>query len=30
MRDSGFGSESGVEGYLGYTDTKFVSIGRSN
>lgn len=30
VRDSGFGSESGVEGYLGYTDTKFVSIGRSN
>ena len=27
--DSGFGSESGVEGYLGYTDTKFVSLGRA-
>lgn len=27
--DSGFGSESGVEGYLGYTDTKFVSIARA-
>ncbi len=24
--DSGFGSESGLEGYLGYTDTKFVSL----
>jgi succinate-semialdehyde dehydrogenase/glutarate-semialdehyde dehydrogenase len=27
--DSGFGSESGVEGYLGYTDTKFISMGRA-
>lgn len=29
VADSGFGSESGVEGYLGYTDTKFVSFGRA-
>lgn len=27
--DSGFGSESGLEGYLAYTDTKFVSIARA-
>ena len=27
--DSGFGSESGTEGYLAYTDTKFVSIARA-
>ena len=27
--DSGYGSESGVEGYLSYTDTKFVSIARA-
>jgi len=27
--DSGFGSESGLEGYLGYSDTKFVSIGKA-
>ena len=27
--DSGFGSEGGVEGYLGYTDTKFVTVARS-
>ncbi|MEM7664866.1 MAG: NAD-dependent succinate-semialdehyde dehydrogenase [Pseudomonadota bacterium] len=27
--DSGFGSESGVEGYLGYTETKLVTVGKS-
>lgn len=27
--DSGFGSESGTEGYLAYTDTKFVSVARA-
>jgi succinate-semialdehyde dehydrogenase/glutarate-semialdehyde dehydrogenase len=27
--DSGFGSESGVEGYLGYTETKLVTIAKS-
>ncbi len=27
--DSGFGSESGVEGYLGYTETKLVSVAKS-
>ena len=27
--DSGFGSEGGIEGYLGYTDTKFITIGKS-
>ncbi|SMQ73405.1 succinate semialdehyde dehydrogenase [Altererythrobacter xiamenensis] len=27
--DSGFGSEGGVEGYLGYTDTKFVTVAAS-
>jgi succinate-semialdehyde dehydrogenase/glutarate-semialdehyde dehydrogenase len=27
--DSGFGSESGVEGYLGYTDTKLVTIAQA-
>lgn len=27
--DSGFGSESGQEGYLAYTDTKFVSLARA-
>ncbi|WP_061927692.1 NAD-dependent succinate-semialdehyde dehydrogenase [Altererythrobacter epoxidivorans] len=27
--DSGFGSEGGVEGYLGYTDTKFVTVAKS-
>lgn len=28
--DSGFGSESGVEGYLGYTETKLVTVAKSN
>lgn len=28
--DSGFGSESGQEGYLAYTDTKFVSLARAS
>ncbi len=27
--DSGFGSEGGVEGYLGYTDTKFITVAKS-
>ncbi|MEP1422494.1 MAG: NAD-dependent succinate-semialdehyde dehydrogenase [Erythrobacter sp.] len=27
--DSGFGSESGVEGYLGYTETKLVTVAKS-
>lgn len=27
--DSGFGSESGTEGYLAYTDTKLVTVARS-
>jgi len=27
--DSGFGSESGVEGYLGYTETKLVTVARA-
>lgn len=27
--DSGFGSESGLEGYLGYTETKLVTVGKS-
>lgn len=27
--DSGFGSESGEEGYLGYTETKLVTVGKS-
>jgi succinate-semialdehyde dehydrogenase/glutarate-semialdehyde dehydrogenase len=27
--DSGFGSESGTEGYLAYTDTKFISIAKA-
>ncbi|MDJ0978707.1 MAG: NAD-dependent succinate-semialdehyde dehydrogenase [Erythrobacter sp.] len=27
--DSGFGSESGVEGYLGYTQTKLVTVAKS-
>ncbi len=27
--DSGFGSESGEEGYLGYTDTKLITVGKS-
>lgn len=27
--DSGFGSESGTEGYLGYTETKLVTVARS-
>ena len=27
--DSGFGSEGGIEGYLGYTDTKFITVGKS-
>lgn len=27
VKDSGYGSESGLEGLLGYTDVKFVSIG---
>ena len=26
VKDSGFGSESGLEGLLGYTDVKFVSV----
>jgi succinate-semialdehyde dehydrogenase/glutarate-semialdehyde dehydrogenase len=26
VKDSGYGSESGLEGLLGYTDVKFVSI----
>lgn len=28
--DSGFGSESGVEGYLGYTETKLVTVAKSS
>ncbi|MEO1046773.1 MAG: NAD-dependent succinate-semialdehyde dehydrogenase [Pseudomonadota bacterium] len=27
--DSGFGSESGTEGYLGYTETKLVTVAKS-
>lgn len=27
--DSGFGSESGVEGYLGYTETKLVTVAKA-
>ncbi|MDJ0644305.1 MAG: NAD-dependent succinate-semialdehyde dehydrogenase [Erythrobacter sp.] len=27
--DSGFGSESGEEGYLGYTETKLVTVGKA-
>lgn len=27
--DSGFGSEGGTEGYLGYTDTKFITVAKS-
>lgn len=27
--DSGFGSESGMEGYLGYTETKLVTVAKS-
>ncbi len=27
--DSGFGSESGVEGYLGYTETKLITVAKS-
>ncbi|BDI61677.1 NAD-dependent succinate-semialdehyde dehydrogenase [Qipengyuania nanhaisediminis] len=27
--DSGFGSESGLEGYLGYTETKLVTVAKS-
>jgi len=27
--DSGFGSESGVEGYLGYTETKLVTVAQA-
>ena len=26
VKDSGYGSESGLEGLLGYTDVKFVSV----
>jgi len=26
VKDSGHGSESGLEGLLGYTDVKFVSV----
>ena len=28
--DSGFGSESGTEGYLAYTETKLVTVGKAN
>lgn len=28
--DSGFGSESGVEGYLGYTETKLVTVAKAS
>ncbi|MEO1081949.1 MAG: aldehyde dehydrogenase family protein [Pseudomonadota bacterium] len=30
MGDSGYGSEGGEEGYLSYTDTKLVTVGKSS